>query len=236
MKNLKNGLIVAFLIALAILFFLQHQQQEKLRADNAALAQQFAQMQTDNESLSNRLAAAGDANSLSDKEHNELLKLRGEVGVLRRQTNELGKLQEENQQLQAGRTAAQISQTTQPQDALPQDISKESLTFAGYATPVAGLQSTFWAANQGDLKIFFSSITPETQNRIMDELKKEGDVNDSAWMRQQLANVTGSMDALHITGETVISGSEIMIDFDAGGKNQHAEMIKIGNDWKFARP
>ena len=44
------------------------------------------------------------------------------------------------------------------------------------------------------------------------------------------------MDALHITGETVISGSEIMIDFDAGGKNQHAEMIKIGNDWKFARP
>ena len=187
----KNGLIVAFLIALAILFFLQHQQQEKLRADNAALAQQFAQMQTDNESLSNRLAAAGDANSLSDKEHNELLKLRGEVGVLRRQTNELGKLQEENQQLQAGRTAAQISQTTQPQDALPQDISKESLTFAGYATPVAGLQSTFWAANQGDLKIFFSSITPETQNRIMDELKKEGDVNDSAWMRQQLANVTG---------------------------------------------
>ena len=33
---------------------------------------------------------------------NELLRLRGEVGVLRRQTNEFGKLREENQQLHTG--------------------------------------------------------------------------------------------------------------------------------------
>jgi hypothetical protein len=97
MKNLKAGFVAAVLIALAVLFYLQHQVQEKLHAENAALAQQLAQVQTDNESLSNRLAAAGDANSLSDKEHNELLKLRGEVGLLRRQTNELGKLRGENQ-------------------------------------------------------------------------------------------------------------------------------------------
>jgi hypothetical protein len=118
MKNLKAAFAAAVLIALAILFFLQHRAKEELRADNAALARQLAQLQTDNECLSNRLASAGDANSLSDKEHNELLKLRGEVGVLRRQANELGKLRNENQQLQSQATvgqnqAAQISPADQ---------------------------------------------------------------------------------------------------------------------------
>jgi hypothetical protein len=101
MKSLQAGFVVAILIALAVLFILQHQAQEKLRAENVALAEQLAQLQTDNESLSNRLAAAGNANSLSDKEHNELLKLRGEVGMLRGQANEIVRLKQENQQLHA---------------------------------------------------------------------------------------------------------------------------------------
>ncbi len=79
----------------------QHQAQEKLRSGNAALAQQLGQLQADNENLSNRLATAGDAQALSDKERTELLKLRGEVGVLRRQTNEIERLKQENQQLHA---------------------------------------------------------------------------------------------------------------------------------------
>ena len=99
MKILQAGFVAAILIALAVLFYLQHQAQEKLHAENAALAQQLAQLQTDNESLSNRLSLAGDASSLSDKEHNELLKLRGEVGLLREQANEIVKLKQENQQL-----------------------------------------------------------------------------------------------------------------------------------------
>jgi hypothetical protein len=48
-----------------------------------------AQLQTDNQNLSNRLAAAADSKSLSDEQLNELLKLRGEVGVLRQRLNEL---------------------------------------------------------------------------------------------------------------------------------------------------
>ena len=92
MKNLKTGFVGAILIVCAVLLFLQHQAQEKLRAQNEALAQQLAQLQTDNQNLSDRLAAAGDSKSLSDEQLNELLKLRGEVGMLRQQTNELGKL------------------------------------------------------------------------------------------------------------------------------------------------
>jgi hypothetical protein len=101
MKNLKAGLVGAILVASAVFLFLQRQAQEKLRADNASLQQQIAQLQVGNESFSNRLVAMGDSKSLSDEQLNELLKLRGEVGVLHRQLDELGKLREENQHLRS---------------------------------------------------------------------------------------------------------------------------------------
>ncbi len=72
----------------ATAFVIQHQSQEKLRANNEMLTQQLAELQTDNQSLSNRLANAGDFNKLPDDANGELLKLRGEVGVLQRQANE----------------------------------------------------------------------------------------------------------------------------------------------------
>ena len=76
----------ALAVAGAVLaFVLLHQSQEKLRAENAVLAQQLAQLQTVNENLFNRLAAAGDSKSLSADQFDELLKLRGEVTLLRQQ-------------------------------------------------------------------------------------------------------------------------------------------------------
>jgi myosin heavy subunit len=100
MKNFKMGLVVAILtIGAAMLIVIQYEAQIKLRAENESLRQQMTQLQTDNESLSNRLAAAGNSHSLADDQLNELLRLRGEVGMLRRQLTELGKLQKENQQL-----------------------------------------------------------------------------------------------------------------------------------------
>jgi len=114
MKNVLLGFAAAIVMVCAAFLFLQHQAQEKLQADNAALMQQLAQLQNDNESLSNQLAAAGDAKSLSDEQFNELLKLRGEVGVLRNQLGEIGKLREENKRLQA----AQLDPNAQRQEIL----------------------------------------------------------------------------------------------------------------------
>ena len=93
--------IVLLILTGAVIIWLQFQTQKTLRAENESLRQQIAQLQTDNESLSNRLTAAADTKSLPDEQLNELLKLRGEVGVLRNQIAGLGKVREENQQLQA---------------------------------------------------------------------------------------------------------------------------------------
>ena len=75
LKLAFSALVVA---GAATAFVVQHQTQEKLRAANESLAQQFAQLQTDNESLSNRLVTIGDSKKLPDEQFNELLKLRGE--------------------------------------------------------------------------------------------------------------------------------------------------------------
>jgi len=113
MKNFKMGLVVAILtIGAAMLIVIQYEAQIKLRAENESLTQQLAQLKTDNESLSNRLAATGDSKSLSSAQLNELLKLRGEVGMLHQRTNELGKLWQENQQLRSQITT-QNQQSTQ---------------------------------------------------------------------------------------------------------------------------
>ena len=110
--KLKLGISALVVAGATTVLVIQHQTQEKLRAENESLAQQITQLQTDSESLSNRLATIGDAKSLSDEQFNELLKLRGEVGTLQQQTNEFRKLWQENQQLRS-QLAAQNQQPTQ---------------------------------------------------------------------------------------------------------------------------
>ena len=120
MTKLKLGLSALVVAGATTALVVQHQTQEKLHAENESLQQQIAQLKTNNESLSNRLAAAGGSKSLSDDQMNELLKLRGEVGALKRQVGELGKIREENQQLQRQVTSGQ-NQTVQM---TPDDLFK----------------------------------------------------------------------------------------------------------------
>jgi len=83
--KLKLALSALVVAGAATAFVLLNQAQKNLRAENELLRQQIAQLQTDNESFSNRLAAAANSKSHSDEQLNELLKLRGEVTRLRQQ-------------------------------------------------------------------------------------------------------------------------------------------------------
>jgi RNA polymerase sigma factor (sigma-70 family) len=108
LKLIFSALVVA---GAATALVVQHQKQSKLRDENQSLQQQIAQLKTGSAHFSNQLANAGDSKKLSGEEFNELLKLRGEVGVLRRQAGDLGKLREDNKRLQA----AQLDTSVQRQ-------------------------------------------------------------------------------------------------------------------------
>ena len=91
MSKLKPGFNAIVLGGVTVLFVIQHQTQAKLQKENESFLQQIAQLQADNESLSNRLAAAANSKSLSQAQFNELMKLRSEIGQLRHQQNNLPK-------------------------------------------------------------------------------------------------------------------------------------------------
>ena len=65
------------------------EQNQTLQQQQGALVEKMAQLKSDNEGLSSRLAQATGSHSLSTDRLRELLRLRGEVGVLRRQQREL---------------------------------------------------------------------------------------------------------------------------------------------------
>jgi len=78
--------VVAGAVAVAVI---EYQSQAKLAAENESLRQQVAQLQSDAASFSNQLAASS-AHPADDSQLKELMRLRGEVGRLRDQTNRMG--------------------------------------------------------------------------------------------------------------------------------------------------
>jgi RNA polymerase sigma factor (sigma-70 family) len=143
-------------------FVIQHQAQLKLRANNDSLRQQMDQLQSDNQSLSSRLAAATPDTALPDAQMQELLKLRGEIGVLRRQLAGQGKLQAENERLQAQVAAAK----DHPVQADP------ALLFAGHgaqmvnAVKLAGVAMYMYSAgHQGLFPTNFAQMTEELEGK-----------------------------------------------------------------------
>jgi RNA polymerase sigma factor (sigma-70 family) len=96
MTTIQKTLITATIAAAVGTGIFEAHQASTLRSQNQTLQQQqatltgqIAQLKSDNEGLSNRFAQAGRSPSLSSERLRELLKLRGEVGVLRRQQREL---------------------------------------------------------------------------------------------------------------------------------------------------
>ena len=109
-SKLKLGISVLVVTGATTAFVVQHQVQTKLREENESLTQRLARLQTDNESLSDHATQTNKPTSLPNDQFDELLRLRGEVGMLRQQTNELAKFRQENRKL-LSQVAAQSEPT-----------------------------------------------------------------------------------------------------------------------------
>lgn len=77
----------------AILVWIQHQEQSRSSQENLALRQQIQELSAENERLSNQVAQASSAPVAAPEQERELLRLRGEVGNLRRRVAEAAKAQ-----------------------------------------------------------------------------------------------------------------------------------------------
>ncbi len=124
-----------------------------MRDESELLRQQIAQLKTDNESLSNRLAAIGEAKSLTDEQMNELLRLRSEVGKLRGQTNDIGEVEAENRQLHA-RVAADSQNEISPDDR----FQLQKLRFQGAATAILTAMKNYASNHGGQYPVNFDQL------------------------------------------------------------------------------
>jgi RNA polymerase sigma factor (sigma-70 family) len=120
--KLKLGLGALLIVGATTALVVQHQTQNKLRAENEAWHRQVTQLQADNDALSNRLATAQDANPVPDRQLKDLLRLRAEVGLLRQKTNELGKLIQRDH-LRRTEGDSQASEETTPDAETQRQIS-----------------------------------------------------------------------------------------------------------------
>jgi RNA polymerase sigma factor (sigma-70 family) len=82
------GVASAIVVAGVAFTAKQYQAQGKLRDDNLALRQQTEQLMTEAESLSNQVASLTVGKAAADNQLQELSRLRGEVGLLRKQVKE----------------------------------------------------------------------------------------------------------------------------------------------------
>jgi RNA polymerase sigma factor (sigma-70 family) len=93
-------------------------QVQTLQQQQAPLAELAAQLKSDNEILSNRVTQANRSPSLSSERLRELLRLRSEVGILRRQQRELAQAVAAAQSKASG-LAVQLVPVAPPQPAKP---------------------------------------------------------------------------------------------------------------------
>jgi hypothetical protein len=224
---------VVAVVGLGIWLAVEHQARLRLVEEHKALEQQVDQMTSliaRNEQLSILVAQANPPQSLSDDQSRELLRLRGEVGVLRQQARELETVRNENRQAHAPeRSAAEAAATA---DYWPRD----SWTFSGYASPDAALQTSLWAANNGDLKALLGSATGDLRKLMEADLqgKSENEASIRA-MDEVIAFKSIRVLNRELQGEdtAVITAA---IEDRTETHTVKLLMRKVDNDWKVSGP
>jgi hypothetical protein len=221
-------LSVAAVVGLAAWLAIEHQARLRLGEEHKALEEQADQMtglMAENERLSNLVVRADGPQSLPDDQSLELLRLRGEVGALRRQTKELEAVRAENRQAHAAGGAATA-------DYWP----RSSWAFTGYANPDTALQSYLWAANKGDLKALRASATGDVWKQMDEESGGKSETESSLRARNNVASLKS---VLVINREVQADDAVMLTAAFEDRTNTHTVkllMKKIGNDWKLSTP
>ncbi len=223
MTTLQKIIIGTALTAAVGTGIFEASQAARLRAENRTLQQQQAplagqiqQLQGERDDATNQVAALTDDKS-------ELLKLRGEVGVLRNQLQTL-----KAQAVQQAVTARSATQTQQAGGF----ISKKQLSSVGFQTPENAYQSFMNAMVSGQYDQVVAAMAPEVQTDVstaearkqFDEMRRNSAMDDFQGS-QILAKKTLNDDHIDLEAITFVDGKGPLFSI------QH--MVKTGNEWRF---
>ncbi len=198
-------------------------------------AEQIARLSADNERLSNLAARTGNAQTLPPDQLSELLRLRGQIGLLRQAAKEAAQLRAVNEQLRAA--AGTLEKALAAARAAPNFWAKDRLAFVGYADPEAALKTALWAINSGDLKACLACCVfgPEATTAIEQQPREKVEAAMAAELKIMSESFAPSI-GFHILDKKTKSPDEVILNlsFDGEGKARKFLMKRIGNEWKMA--
>jgi hypothetical protein len=238
MTRLTLGLVgVIAVTGIAGSLVIRHTGQVKLRERAEASRQQaeeMARLSAENERLSNLVARTVSSQALPPDQLRELLKLRGQIGLLRQAVGEQAQLQAANQQLRAGLATAE--QQLAEARAAPNFWAKEQLAFAGYAEPEAALKTSLWAMNNGDIKAYLACwAAGPVVSAAFENLREKGEAEMAAEGKSLAENLAPSI-GFHIVDKQVKSADEVILilSCDGEGKTRKFVVKRVGSEWKLA--
>jgi hypothetical protein len=237
---LAHSLPPAIVASLAIWLAVEHQARLNRAKEHQTLEQQLqlmAGLVARNEQLSNLLAQTSAPEPLPPDELMELLRLRGEVGVLSRQPHDLDQAREENRQIHAvlDRCLKTLTETNPiaTADYWPQG----SWTNCGNGRPEAALQTLLWAGYNGDLTNFLAQIADESKDQ---DWAKEFKGKSEAEAAIRLVDETYGLKSVQILNREAPDDRTVVftVEMEDPGGFQTVKMVmkETGGEWKFAGP
>jgi hypothetical protein len=125
-----------------------------------------------------------------------------------------------------GKTSASPS----PSVSSKQLLTRESWSFAGYATPEAALESGYWAENKGDFQALLNSVTPEYRSQIEKHGETQSEDERAANMQKEAVQVA----AYQVVSNEAVSADECILHIYSPrlGKGK-VTLKKIANEWRW---
>jgi RNA polymerase sigma factor (sigma-70 family) len=148
----------------------------RLQAQQAPMQEQIQKLQNDLSNATTTMAGLKEDFAKNQKDNSELLKLRGEIGVLK---NQLAAVKSEPP-IQTANTSLTVSATPHKPG---QYIPVSALSFVGYDSPEAALESFKWAMIKGTLDQANDAIPPDQRDKEISQKMRD----DFAAMQSKLA-------------------------------------------------
>jgi hypothetical protein len=113
------------------------------------------------------------------------------------------------------------------------DASHPSLTFAGYNTPDAALETWLWASSRADKTNMLQSLTPDAQMEIKSSFDRLTDAQI-----KEIEQMSAQFPGYTVRKMETVSDTEVILSFILNGSDAVQKVIikKVGSEWKVAGP
>jgi len=240
MTRLQYAVPAAILLGRALVC-LKIQQTTRLelgerKAASQRWTEELATLAMENNQLSNRIAQSSHTSKLTRDQFRELLRLRGEVGLLLQRVREIDRMRATNQAYQAelAKSAMWAGETSGAGAEGDQNYwPRDQFAFAGFAEPESALETTLWIWVDADLDSLLPYCTPEQRSELEEACGGRSEAEMAAVRQRMAALFSLDRGGVSFMGKRMTSPDEALLDvyFEGDGKRRRFSLKKSGDQW-----